>query len=142
MTKVNSDVQNVIQRSVQKKNTKHSDRKETDAAESKKEFASVLQESKKAESKKVWPDEGVRLSKHAIERLKERDIELGGDEFMKIKSAIEKIRGKGGRDSLIVAKDSAYIVDIAKNTIVTAMDVKGMKDNVFTKIDSTVFINE
>lgn len=109
------------------------------------EFSNILEKtsSKALQSQKTGGlDDGLRFSKHAMERLKERKIELGGDEFMKIKSAIEKIRGKGGRDSLIVAKDSAYIVDVEKNTVVTAMDLKGMKDNVFTKIDSTFFINE
>ncbi len=95
------------------------------------EFEKILQEK----------NEGVKVSKHATERLKERDISLDGKDFLKIREAMDKIKSKGGRDSLIVSKNTAYIVDVDNQTIVTAMDRKGMENNIFTKIDSTVFID-
>ena len=36
---------------------------------------------------------------------------------------------------------AAYIVDVDKQTVVTAIDKNDMSQNVFTKIDSTYFIN-
>ena len=84
---------------------------------------------------------GVRLSGHAKKRLEERNLTMDGNEFLKIRDGIDKLKEKGGKDSLIVTKQAAYIVDVDKQTVVTAMDKNDMAENVFTKIDSTLFIN-
>ena len=60
---------------------------------------------------------------------------------MKIREGVDKLREKGGKESLIVTNQAAYIVDVDKSTVVTAIDKDAMADNVFTKIDSTVFMN-
>lgn len=86
----------------------------------------------------VGPD--VKVSSHAMKRLQERNIELDGNEFMKLKEAMGKLRAKGGHDSLVITQKAAYVVDVDKNTVVTAVDKGSMNDNVFTKIDSTVFM--
>lgn len=83
----------------------------------------------------------VEFSLHALKRIKQRNLEMNNDEYLKIKGAIEKLRNKGGQDSLVVTNKAAYIVDVANNKIVTAMDKEDMAENVFTKIDSTLFVN-
>ncbi len=82
----------------------------------------------------------VTVSAHAIKRLQERNIELDGNEYMKLKEAIGKLKGKGGHDSLVITDKAAYVVDVDKNTVVTAVDRASMNENVFTKIDSTIFM--
>ncbi len=82
----------------------------------------------------------VKVSTHAMKRLQERNIELDSNEFMKLKEAMGKLRAKGGHDSLVITQKAAYVVDVDKNTVVTAVDKNSMNDNVFTKIDSTVFM--
>lgn len=82
----------------------------------------------------------VNVSTHAIKRLQERSIELDGNEYMKLKEAITKLRSKGGHDSLVITNKAAYVVDVDKNTVVTAVDKNNMNENVFTKIDSTIFM--
>jgi flagellar operon protein len=82
----------------------------------------------------------VNVSTHAMKRLQERNIELDGNEFMKLKEAISKLRNKGGHDSLVITAKAAYVVDVDKNTVVTAVDKNNMNENVFTKIDSTIFM--
>lgn len=89
-------------------------------------------------SKDVGPE--VNISSHAMKRLQERNIELDGNEYMKLKEAISKLRLKGGHDSLVVTNKAAYVVDVDKNTVVTAVDKNNMNENVFTKIDSTLFM--
>ena len=84
---------------------------------------------------------GVKLSGHALKRLEERNLTMDGNEFLKIRDGIDKLKEKGGKDSLIVTNQAAYIVDVDKQTVVTAMDKNDMAENVFTKIDSTLFIN-
>ncbi|MCP4914290.1 MAG: flagellar protein [Oligoflexia bacterium] len=87
------------------------------------------------------PADGLNLSVHAQKRLKERNLEMDQTEFFKIKNAIEKLRAKGGQDSLVITGKAAYIVDVNNNKIVTAIDKDNMAENVFTKIDSTVVLN-
>lgn len=82
----------------------------------------------------------VNVSTHAMKRLQERNIELDGNEYMKLKEAMGKLRAKGGHDSLVITNKAAYVVDVDKNTVVTAVDKNNMNENVFTKIDSTIFM--
>ena len=89
----------------------------------------------------VGQEHGIKLSVHAARRLHERNLEVDGDEFFKLKGAMDRLRDKGGQDSLVVTDKAAYILDVAQNTIVTAMDKEQLTDNVFTKIDSTLIIN-
>jgi flagellar operon protein len=75
-----------------------------------------------------------------MKRLQERNIELDGNEYMKLKEAMMKLKSKGGHDSLVITNKAAYVVDVDKNTVVTAVDKNNMNENVFTKIDSTIFM--
>ena len=84
---------------------------------------------------------GVKISQHAAKRLDERKINVDTQEFMKIREGLDKLKEKGGRDSLVITQHGAYIMDVDKQTMVTAIDKNDMADNVFTKIDSTIFIN-
>ena len=86
-------------------------------------------------------DKNVRFQKHAQKRLEERKISLDGDEHLKLKEGINKLKEKGGKDSLIVTNEAAYIVDVDNEMVVTAFDKEDMSENVVTKIDSTLFIN-
>lgn len=102
-------------------------------------FSELLHKTLK--SKEEFNLEGVKLSQHAAKRVADRGLEFDSNEFLKIKNGIEKLKNKGGKDSLIVTDKGAYIVDVNNATIVTAMDKDKMSENVFTKIDSTLFLN-
>lgn len=84
---------------------------------------------------------GISISSHAAKRLQERKIDFDGNEYLKVRDAISKLREKGGKESLVVTSKAAYIVDVKGNKVVTAVDKDSMSENVFTKIDSTVFMN-
>ena len=84
---------------------------------------------------------GLNLSAHAMKRLQERNLTLDKEEFSKLQSAMDKLKLKGGQDSLVITDKAAYILDVAKNTIVTAIDKDNIAENVFTKIDSTILMN-
>ena len=83
----------------------------------------------------------IKFSQHAVKRLSERKIDMTSSEFIKIKEGFNKIKSKGGKDSLVVTDHGAYILDVDNRTVVTAMNKKDMAENVFTKIDSTLFMN-
>lgn len=86
-------------------------------------------------------ENNLKVSNHAAKRLKERNLEMDGEEFIKLKGAMEKLGLKGGKDSLVITDKAAYILDVENQTVVTAFDKNNLEENVFTKIDSTIVIN-
>lgn len=83
--------------------------------------------------------EKVKFSNHALKRLESRNIQLSEEELSKIQSAVEKAESKGSKDSLVMMDKTAFIVNIPNKTVVTAIEVAGSNENVFTNIDSVVF---
>lgn len=79
----------------------------------------------------------VKFSAHADMRLRERGLDLTGDDMARIKGAMDTLASKGGRDSLLLMGDTALIVNVPNRTVITAMDA----GSVFTNIDSAVIIN-
>ncbi|GAB6158021.1 TIGR02530 family flagellar biosynthesis protein [Desulfotomaculum varum] len=84
--------------------------------------------------------QGVKLSAHAEQRLRERDIVLTEQDFSKISQAVQRAAAKGARDSLVLYGDLALIASITNRTIITAVDSKNMAEHVFTNIDSAVIV--
>jgi flagellar operon protein len=82
----------------------------------------------------------LKFSSHAVERMKTRGIELNSDEMNRLSSAVNDARGKGSKASLVLLNNIAYIVSVANNTVVTAVDSSSMQNHVFTQIDSAVII--
>lgn len=80
----------------------------------------------------------VRLSSHAQKRLAARDIRLDAPEAKRLAEAVDRAQQKGSQDSLILMDDLAFIVDVQRRTIVTAVDSNNQKEGVFTNIDSVV----
>ncbi|MFW5999106.1 MAG: TIGR02530 family flagellar biosynthesis protein [Bacillota bacterium] len=95
---------------------------------------------KKVLAKKLKEKSGVEFSRHARNRLMSRDIQPGEKELQKLKSAVEKAEEKGARDSLIMVEDVAYVVSVENKTVITALNGDNMRENVFTNIDSAVFM--
>ena len=83
--------------------------------------------------------EKVKLSKHALQRLESRNIHLSDIELSKINDAVLRAEAKGSKDSLVMMDDTAFVVNIPNRTVITAMNVKESRENVFTNIDSVVF---
>lgn len=102
----------------------------TSATGSSSPFAKVLDEK--------LPGQPVRLSQHAVERLKSRGITLSEADMKQLAGAVDSVAQKGGKESLIMMGDAALVVSVKNRTVVTAMDRQGMKGNVFTNIDSAV----
>ena len=84
---------------------------------------------------------GINLSNHAAKRIESRQLEVDSNEFIKLRGAIDKLKDKGGQESLVITDKAAYIVDVNNNKIVTAIDKGSIDDSVFTKIDSTLVVN-
>ena len=81
---------------------------------------------------------GVTFSKHAQERLDSRQIRLNDTDMTSLQRAVTRADEKGAKDSLVLLRDLAFIVNVKNRTVVTAVDGEHLKDNVFTNIDSAV----
>lgn len=82
----------------------------------------------------------LKFSNHAIERMQSRGISYDPARLAKLDEAVKKAAAKGSKDTLVLMDDSAAIVSVKNNTVVTVMDKNNLKENVFTNIDSTIVI--
>ena len=84
---------------------------------------------------------GVTFSKHALQRLNSRKIQLDSSQLNQLSQAIDKAAQKGAKESLIIMdNDLAFVVSVKNKTVITAMDGARGAGNVFTNIDSAVII--
>lgn len=96
------------------------------------EFDKVLQEAQNQVK--------LKISNHASERLRDRNISLNEGDLNKLSDAVEKIRSKGGKEALIFYNNVAFITSVRNSTIITAVDSSNIKENVFTNIDSALIL--
>lgn len=80
----------------------------------------------------------VQFSRHALARVQRRGIELDQGTLQRLSDGVSRAAGKGSRDSLVLVDGTAFVVSVANNTVITAVDSEHMKENVFTNIDSAV----
>ena len=82
----------------------------------------------------------LKFSKHAVERLQQRNIQLTKQEISKINNAIDTAAKKGIKETLVIMDNRAFIASVKNKTVITAAIDEQLKDNVFTNIDGAVII--
>ena len=82
----------------------------------------------------------IKFSKHAANRLNDRNIELTSEQLERLSDGTRKAGEKGIRESLVLVDELAFIVNAGSNTVITAMDQAETKENIFTNIDGAVII--
>ena len=82
--------------------------------------------------------ESIKFSRHATERMQSRGIAFNPQQLQRLETAIEQIGIKGGRESLVMLDDTALVVSVKNDTVVTVVSKDQLKNNVFTNIDSAV----
>ncbi len=82
----------------------------------------------------------LQFSRHASLRMEQRGIELTGENLQELSQAVERARQKGSRETVVIGSHGAFIVNVANNVVVTSITEQEMKQNIFTNIDSAVFM--
>lgn len=100
---------------------------------SKSEFATLLKQT-------IGEKEGVTFSKHAMQRVDSRNIQISQDLLTRMNDAVDKAQGKGIKDALMISGQTAFIVNIPSKTVVTTMNGPEMTNNIFTNIDGAVIL--
>jgi len=80
----------------------------------------------------------IEFSAHAAKRLSQRGIELTTDDMDRLTHAVDRAKEKGSKESLVLLNGLAFVVSVSNRTVITAIDVESMKENVVTNIDSAV----
>jgi len=83
----------------------------------------------------------LKVSKHASERLLERNIHITDAEWEKVTEKVAEARSKGIKDSLVLMDQAALIVSAKNAMVITAMDRMEAKDQLFTNIDGTIVLS-
>ena len=81
-------------------------------------------------------NEEFHISSHAQKRLNERNIAMNSDLKSSLSEAFNELEAKGAKDSLVLTKEGAFVVNVPSRTLITAMGFNEMRDNIVTNIDS------
>lgn len=82
----------------------------------------------------------IKFSKHATERLVDRNINISKNQMTRLEKAFDKAEIKGVRDALILIDNKGFIANINSKTIITTINEEQLKESVFTNIDGAVII--
>ena len=94
-------------------------------------FADVLEDKQKEVSV-------PKFSKHAVNRLSERNIEISDGLMERLSAGMQAAGQKGINESLAMVDQLAFIVNVKNQTVITALDGNETDQNVFTNIDGAV----
>lgn len=83
---------------------------------------------------------GLKFSKHAGNRLSERNIQLSDEQMKRLEDGVGKAKNKGIKESLVILDQYAFIVNTGNQTVITAMDQNYEDENIYTNIDGAVII--
>lgn len=86
--------------------------------------------------------QGIKISKHAEQRLDERNISINETQWQTIVAKMEEAKQKGVTDSLVLTDEAALLVSAKNNTVITAMNKKEAASKIFTNINGTILIEE
>lgn len=96
-------------------------------------FADVLQS-------QLAQTQGVSFSKHAVQRAAQRSIDLSQTNLDRLNEGVRLAGEKGLNDTLILIDQTAFLVNVPNNKVITAVNGNDLTGNVFTNIDGTVII--
>lgn len=85
--------------------------------------------------------QGVEFSKHAMQRISERSIDLTeGDMLERLNKGVEIAADKGSSETLVLVDTNAFVVSVKNNKVITTISREELQGNIFTNIDSTVIM--
>ena len=82
-------------------------------------FEDVL---KQKQSQAVMESSQLKFSKHAANRLNDRNIYLTDSQNVRLENGVKQASEKGITESLVLIDSLAFIVNIPNRTVVTALD--------------------
>ena len=78
------------------------------------------------------------FSRHALERVSKRGIGLGQATLQRLAGGVSRAASKGSRAAVVFVDNTAFVVSVPNNTVLTAVGSEHLREHVFTNIDSAV----
>ena len=78
------------------------------------------------------------FSRHALERVNRRGISIDQTTLARLTGGMQRAAAKGSRDAVVFVDNTAFVVSVPNNTVITAVGSEHMREQVFTNIDSAV----
>ncbi|MGH2895875.1 MAG: TIGR02530 family flagellar biosynthesis protein, partial [Solirubrobacteraceae bacterium] len=94
-------------------------------------FASVL-------AHRTTAAQAPTFSRHALERVNRRGIQLDQSTLQRLAGGVSRAATKGSKAAVVFVDNTAFVVSVPNNTVVTAVGSEHMREHVFTNIDSAV----
>ncbi len=88
---------------------------------------------------KIQNYQGVTFSKHASQRVVERNLDITGESLDRLNQGVKMANERNLNDALILVDKTAFLVNIPSNTVITAKDNNDSGD-IFTNINGAVII--
>lgn len=82
------------------------------------------------------------VSKHAKQRLEQRGIHISAERWKQIEEKVKEAKEMGVKESLVLLDNAALVVSAKNNTVITAMDRKETRTQIFTNIDGTIILDQ
>lgn len=98
------------------------------------------QQSFSAHLQEATQQQELKVSKHAHERIVERNIAITEQEWQVVSDKVFEAHSKGVKQPLVLMDQAALIVSAKNATVITAMDRTEAKQQLFTNIDGTIVL--
>jgi flagellar operon protein len=82
------------------------------------------------------------VSKHAKQRLEQRGIHITAERWKQIEEKVKEAKAMGVKETLVLLDNAALVVSAKNNTVITAMDRKETRTQIFTNIDGTIILDQ
>lgn len=99
-------------------------------------FGALLQSCAQTEKQ----TQGVEFSKHAKTRAEERGITITPQLMNQLQGGMERAQEKGAKNIIAMDAEMAFIINVPRARVITAITQDEMKENIFTNIDGAVFL--
>jgi len=97
-------------------------------------FREMLEQAEKAD---------LHFSTHAVERMERRNIALTNEELDLLAGGVNMAEKKGAREALLLMEQQkAFVVNVPGRKVITVMDQEGMREKMFTNIDSAILLSK
>src|SRR5690625_3000533 len=80
----------------------------------------------------------VKVSKHAKQRMRERNIELTPATWSEMNTKMIESKQKGVTDAVVILDDISFVVSTKNNTVITALNQEETSKQIFTNINGTI----
>lgn len=88
----------------------------------------------------IHQNQELKFSKHAQERLEQRNIHLSSQELHRLNQGLAKASQKGIKETLLIMDNRIFVANVSNKTVITAALDDQLKESVFTNIDGAVIV--